>query len=524
MEDVPAQQQLTAHQDWVLLVPPRLTQVAFQLLVRHALVARSWHLEGRYGSRTHRDTSTQLMGLPVLPAIFPALRENAEWQAFFQSDDRIQVVVRPTVPSPRGKGLMTPVDARIHPERAPAHDGSASYASLETAVQAKKTLFTYAELFAGIGGFGVALQALGGQCVFCSELDEDCRALYTTNFPATAAANHLYGDIYQVTDHQLPAADACLDLLVGGFPCQPFSRLGDQPGLADPRGQLFGQIVRVLRISQPRAFLLENVPGLLAMPEAYQTIVTALEEVGYDVTTEVCNARGLTAASRKRLFFVGLRRRNDPTTTTTASTTPRLFEFPYVPDLALRASHVISYEDDDDTDDLLQISATQLDRLVHTNARWKPAHLAWPDRVCDTLDAHYGNSIGKAGSQLVPRAAPLRPRRFSPRECARLMGFPATAYQLPSLSERKAGQGEIAFCKQHYRMLGNAVCPPLVAALAGAVLGACLDDKEGWVAWGRATGVRLAWEATLQGKPPEKEEDDENHPSRKRGRSVEATS
>jgi DNA (cytosine-5)-methyltransferase 1 len=369
---------------------------------------------------------------------------------------------------------------------------------LESAVHTKQTLFTYAELFAGLGGFGVALQALGGACVFCSELDEDCRALYTTNFPTTAAA-HLHGDIYQVRDDQLPSTSNGLDLLVGGFPCQPFSRLGDQPGLADPRGQLFDQIVRVLRVSQPRAFLLENVPGLLSMPEAYQTIVTALAAAGYDVTTQVCNARGLTAASRKRLFFVGLRRNTTATTTRTS----RPFEFPYVPDLGLRASHVIAYDKDahggDEDDFIFPISAAQLDRLVHANGRWKPAHLAWPDRVCDTLDAHYGNSIGKGNSQLVPRAAPLRPRRFSPRECARIMGFPAS-YQLPSLQQRKASQGEMAFYKQHYRMLGNAVCPPLVAALAGAVLGASLED-EAWVAWGRATAVQLAREATLQGPP-----------------------
>ena len=112
---------------------------------------------------------------------------------------------------------------------------------------------------------------------------------------------------------------------------------------------------------------------------------------------------------------------------------------------------------------------------------------------------HYGNSPGRGDSQLVPCRAPHSVRRFSPRECARLMGFP-NSYKLP---DRREGQGEMAWYKEQYRMFGNAVCPPLIAALAGAVLARCKDisgyeKHKDWEEWGRQTAIRLSFAATLQ--------------------------
>ena len=160
-------------------------------------------------------------------------------------------------------------------------------------------------MFAGIGGFGVALEALGGKCVFYSELLTECRETYKLNFPDTNDS-FIHGDIYEVPDSAFPRH---LDLLVAGFPCQPFSNLGEQPGFncEKGRGHLFLQIVRALNLSQPKAFLLENVPGLLGMKDTLDVIVKAFCGAGYKVNAEVCSARGLTATGRKRLFFVGIR-------------------------------------------------------------------------------------------------------------------------------------------------------------------------------------------------------------------------
>ena len=319
-----------------------------------------------------------------------------------------------------------------------------------------------------------------GQCVFMSELEEHIRALYCHNFKTT----NVHGDIYQVRDTQFPES---LDLLVGGFPCQPFSALGTQSGFdcEKGRGQLYLEIVRMLGVSRPKGFLLENVPGLLSMTETYETIFATFEKAGYRVKTEICAARGLTATTRKRLFFVGIR--ND------IDSPP--FEFPFVPDLKIRAENILDYDDIPDEEmEVLRLGEATMQQLL-SNRRWRPAHLAWPNRVCDTLTSHYGNSVGRGESQLVPSSAPNHPRRFSIRECARLMGFPESYQILP----QRENQGDMAYRKENYRMFGNAVCPPLIAALAGAVLAHCkLENQEqvDWIRRGHDTSISIALACT----------------------------
>lgn len=279
----------------------------------------------------------------------------------------------------------------------------------------------------------------------------------------------------------------------GGFPCQPFSNLSSQPGLncEKGRGVLFQEIVRVLHVSRPKVFLLENVPGLRDMKETFQHILGAFEDAGYQVFWEVCNARGLTATSRKRLFFVGFR--------SDVSDKPIPFEFPFVPDLQLKAQNILDY-DELPTEELaiLRLSDETMDRLLSCG-RWRSHSLAWPNRPCDTITSHYGNAVGRGESQLVPCSAPHHPRRFSVRECARLMGFPDSYRLLPP----KADQGDMAYRKLHYRMFGNAVCPPIVAVLAGAALDHCeIQDLNGqdlnWTEKGLNTAVALGMAATRE--------------------------
>ena len=513
----------------VLVVPKRLCQSAYAVLLQSQCVPRPWHLEGRFGSRTHPIDEQQknYLGIPLISV--ERLNERAATclplQEMLQTAG-VRVIRKPIVTCARARAPPE-VDARIHPERAPPMPTmELSPSALPIHDRGKLVpAFTYAELFAGIGGFGVALDALGGKCVFCSELEDHCRAVYRRNFDT----EHVYGDIYEVPDDALPTS---LDLLVGGFPCQPFSSMGNQPGLTCPKGLLFMQIVRVLNISKPKAFLLENVPGLLQLSKDFATIITALSDAGYSVTTEICCSRGLTATNRKRLFFVGLRRdmpatmdNPDPTNTTSNDTTnqahplSQVFQFPYVPDLKIRAYDVLEYDSVDDIE-TLRLADKTMNQLL-TGKRWLPARLAWPNLVCDTLISHYGKAVGRGGSQLVPCQAPHNPRRFSPRECARIMGFP-NSFQL---GDRRDGQGKMANFKQQYAMFGNAVCPPLIAALAGAVLahcpgigacpsttcmkaGCCSSDQtkacrnDEWVEWGREVAIRLAY-AALVPKPPQ---------------------
>ena len=126
--------------------------------------------------------------------------------------------------------------------------------------------------------------------------------MYLRNFgnaPAVA------GDIQEVHASAIPQHD----ILVAGFPCQPFSALGTQPAFDDDRGLLFREIVRVLEASQPKFFLLENVPGLLRCDDGrvLETIREELSQAGYDVLVETVNAKALTAQARKRVFIIGFR-------------------------------------------------------------------------------------------------------------------------------------------------------------------------------------------------------------------------
>jgi DNA (cytosine-5)-methyltransferase 1 len=506
----------------VLHLPPRLTKSAYQILIATDSVPRSWHLEGRFGSRTHVVEKGVTNGIPVLhnQVTMDEIAQTSAELKELMDNEGVEVVEKEFVHNHRTRQNIPYIDARIHPELEP--DGyevpSVTHKPMETSKKANSPLFfSYAEMFAGIGGFGVALEALGGRCVFYSEIDERCRETYALNFDTPSSCIH--GDIYEVPDSAFPKD---LDLLVAGFPCQPFSTLGDQPGFDchKGRGQLFLQIVRALELSRPRSFLLENVPGLLGMKDALDVILKAFRGAGYKVSAEVCSSRGLTATSRKRLFFVGVRedlvltntsnnsscKEETESQTLSATETDTLtldsafFQFPYIPDLRLCSHDILDYESLPQSElEILRLSPSTFEQLSQ-NKRWKPNQLAWPNVHCDTLTSHYGNAVGRGDCQLVPSSAPHPPRRFSVRECARLMGFP-DSYQFCDIREN---QGEMAHRKEGYRMLGNAVCPPLIAALAGSVLDAAgvftgKNSKEkndrcndNWTVRGRQVSVDLA--------------------------------
>ena len=584
--------------EWVIIVIPQYTQIIYQLLISTKCVPRPYHLEGRYGSRTHEyfepldDETTiieceapessavdtpvipegytsiaiskrgrRMIGIPVLSDdhVYDAMKTNVELRNLFHSEGTGVNRVADDIPNdqtnrcdlePKRKKQKNvyllykkytkskraheppPFDAQIHIERRPStwveSNASIRYRNNEPGFDAlrriyrNKPTFTYAEMFAGIGGFGIALEALGGRCLFCSEIDETCRSVYATNLlPDISSQSIMHGDIYTVPNEAFPK-QGTLDLLVGGFPCQPFSSLGQQPGLDCPDGNLFLQIVRVLQISQPSTFLLENVPGLLQMTDTLDVILLALKDCGYNVTMEICDARCLTATTRKRLYIVGLRQKpqqpdNSEATTSVQTnctmTAEEPFQFPYIPDLGLRARDVIDYETlDIDDENLLRISDEQLNRL-DTEKYWKAAHLAWPNTVINTLVSHYGKAISRGHSQLVPGSArslsncdnntgstaqSSNPRRFTPRECARIMGFP-NSYILPP--KANVHQSPIAYYKEWYEMFGNAVCPPVIAAITGAILDRCPNHvrqaQSDWIEFGRTTAVRLAYDAIL---------------------------
>ena len=498
--------------EYVLHIPPRLTKSAYQILIACNAVPRQWHLEGRFGSRTHNvDKSTN--GIPVL---YDQSKMNEEISLtspelkILLDTEGVAVVEKEFIHNHRTRQTIPVIDARIHPELEQRNFVCPNITPKCMTTNKNKShnhpAFTYAEMFGGIGGFGIALDALGGQCKFFSEISERCRETYEKNFDTPT--NCIHGDIYEVPDADFPKN---LDLLAAGFPCQPFSNLGEQPGLdcEKGRGQLFLQIVRMLEVSKPKCFLFENVPGLLGMNATLDVIVNAFKGAGYHVSGEVCSARGLTATCRKRLFFAGIR--NDlangaaKDTAKSESSSPfdsGFFEWPYIPDLKLCAHDILDYDTLPSAElELLRLSQTTWSQL-QLNKKWKPSQLAWPNKQCDTLTSHYGNAVGRGDSQLVPSSAPHPPRRFSVRECARAMGFP-NSYQFCDI---RSEQGEMAHIKEGYRMVGNSVCIPLIAALASAVLGAAGIEKESesvdhnWIEKGRRIAGEIA-SASLRSSP-----------------------
>lgn len=171
----------------------------------------------------------------------------------------------------------------------------------------KDEKFTFIDLFAGIGGFRMALQNCGGECVFSSEWDESAKQTYFANYGEVP-----FGDITKISLDDIPS----FDVLAGGFPCQPFSSIGKREGFHHKtQGTLFFHIAEILRAKQPKAFILENVVGLLTHDEGrtYKTIMEVLEkELEYTVFSKVLNSADFgVPQERKRLYFVGFRKNID---------------------------------------------------------------------------------------------------------------------------------------------------------------------------------------------------------------------
>lgn len=158
--------------------------------------------------------------------------------------------------------------------------------------------FTFIDLFAGIGGFRMAMQSLGGKCVFSSEINDKCREVYRNNF-----GDYPAGDITKIKTEDIPN----FDVLCAGFPCQPFSICGKKQGFEDTRGTLFFEICRIIKAKKPKIIILENVKHLLYHDKGntLKIILYSLNNLGYNVTYKVLNSKDFgVAQSRERIIIV----------------------------------------------------------------------------------------------------------------------------------------------------------------------------------------------------------------------------
>lgn len=329
--------------------------------------------------------------------------------------------------------------------------------------------FTFVDLFAGIGGLRRGFEPLGGRCVFTSEWDRYCVKTYLAN---NVCDHEIVGDIREVPIEAVPEHD----VLLAGFPCQPFSlagvsklnSLGREHGFrCEARGTLFFHVARIIEYHRPRAFLLENVKNLVSHDRGrtFEVMRRALEdELGYHIHVRVIDAKSFVPQHRERIFIVGFR-----------EGTGFSFDDLAIPDPAAgpKLATVLHPEDGTEESDDQYTEGPKgkvLEKYTLSDHLWgylqdyAARHqakgngfgfsLVDPGDVARTLSARYF----KDGSEiLIRQGCGKNPRRLTPRECARLMGF------------EKAGSERFRITvsdTQAYKQFGNAVVVPVVEAVA----------------------------------------------------------
>ncbi len=303
----------------------------------------------------------------------------------------------------------------------------------------------FIDLFCGIGGFRIAFEKAGGKCVFSSDYDKFSQQTYKANFGELP-----HGDINQVDVADIPSHD----ILCAGFPCQPFSiagvskknSLGRLHGFDDVKqGNLFFAIADILDHHRPAAFVLENVKNLKGHDKGrtFAVIKDTLERVlKYKIYTKIIDAKTVVPQHRERIFIVGFRERRD-------------FEFPIFPERGPLLGTILESRPD--------AKYTLTDHLWNYLQNYAAKHkaagngfgfgLVSNNDTTRTLSARYH----KDGSEILVAQAGKNPRRLTPRECARLMGYPED-YKL------------VVSDTQAYRQFGNSVVVPVVALIANAVI------------------------------------------------------
>lgn len=313
----------------------------------------------------------------------------------------------------------------------------------------KRPKFKFIDLFAGIGGIRLAYQNNGGKCVFSSEWDSFAKKTYEANFGEVP-----FGDITQISESEIPDHD----VLLGGFPCQPFSiagvskknSLGRQHGFLDKtQGTLFFDIARIIEHKRPKAFMLENVKNLVSHDKrrTFKVITETLSELGYSIHYKVLDAKYYVPQHRERIIIVGFDK--------AVFNGQEQFKFPEPKKVEFRIKEILEPEVDD--------KYTLSDKLWNYLQEYKKKHQAKGngfgfgltdlDGVSRTLSARYY----KDGAEILIPQEGKNPRRLTPRECARLQGFPDT-FKIP-VSDN-----------QGYKQFGNSVAVPLMQAVGKNVI------------------------------------------------------
>ena len=314
----------------------------------------------------------------------------------------------------------------------------------------EKPMFTFIDLFAGIGGIRLAFEQVGGKCVYSSEWDKYCQQTYYANFGEKPD-----GDITKVDAKDIPEHD----ILVAGFPCQPFSiagvskkvSMGRKTGFEDKtQGTLFFDVCRILKEKHPKAFMLENVKNLKSHDKGrtFKIIEESLAELKYKVFYDILDGQNYVPQHRERIIIVGfdMKRYGDDVN----------FNFDITP---TKPKQVMRDILEKEVDDKYTLSDKLWTYLQNYSAKHKAVGngfgygIAPLDGISRTLSARYY----KDGSEILIAQNGKNPRRLTPRECARLQGFPET-FIIP-VSDTQA-----------YKQFGNSVVVPLIADVAKLII------------------------------------------------------
>lgn len=310
--------------------------------------------------------------------------------------------------------------------------------------------FTFIDLFAGIGGMRIAFETAGGQCVYSNEWNKYCQRTYFSNFGEVPD-----GDITKVEAEKIPDHD----ILVAGFPCQPFSiagvskknSLGRATGFEDKtQGTLFFDVCRILKAKRPKAFMLENVKNLCSHDKGrtFKVICESLDELDYEIFYQVIDGQNYVPQHRERILIVGFDRKRFGTDIDFKFNITPVSEKPLMSDIL-----------QDYVSDKYTLSDKLWQYLKDYAAKHKAAGngfgygIAPRDGVARTLSARYY----KDGSEILIEQEGKNPRKLTPRECARLQGFPDT-FKIP-VSDTQA-----------YMQFGNSVVVPLMTDVAQLVV------------------------------------------------------
>jgi DNA (cytosine-5)-methyltransferase 1 len=308
----------------------------------------------------------------------------------------------------------------------------------------------FIDLFAGIGGMRIGFSRAGAECVLTCEINEAALTTYRANF--TPASSHSYHkDILTLEPEKIPDHD----IMVAGFPCQPYSIAGLRKGLMDERGgNVFIAIIKILKIKRPKAFLLENVKGMLNHDkgETFKFIIASLEDCGYRTKYQVLNSKDHAniPQNRERVFLVGFLNDNHF----------KNFEFPK--EIALtntihsclenrKVDDFFYYDDRFECFKIIQKEVISKDTIY----QWRRLYVREnKSNACPTLTANMG--LGGHNVPLIKDAYGIR--KLTPRETANFQGFPKD-FVLPRLPNNKL-----------YHQFGNSVTVPLIEKIARKIV------------------------------------------------------